>query len=892
MAEPTNLSHEQRNHIEKVGHWLLGALDEIAQWADIQLKREQKAEGGPYETTRFAIWQSLAEVRKAAELLLREPAIARIIVQWELPRQDCETLLVCRGSSAGTPEFDGVDLASYRSPLGRLAEFEPGDIAFARIAGEDRKGKIIERQRWTPIHSDELWDATDCVYEVDSWRRFTIASIRRFVEDLQGITTDAPLEAIYARAKEADNVLHERYRKAIDRIALRDQPILDRYQGEVFRMPLDRRVLLLGPPGTGKTTTLIKRIAQKQTLSELPQEELDLVQSANLAERFAASEGWAMFAPTELLTFYLRDAFNREGVPAWGHQLKTWQRERRHIGRDVIPILRTESRGRFRENERPTLQSLTSLSISNMYDSFAEFHLGRLADRCRDAVGRIVRTEEEESQELKTLLTDRLRLENRCPMEAILRLCPSPGLLLKVASGIEMQARVWTNQEANRILVAKPRILEQLHPFLVEANMIEEENDDDSEPDDELDVSPPSPADSEAILNRRAADLLRATLRTCATSAAMGVSPRRRMREVMSVVEGLLPPAKTASRIGRRILLRRALMVLIAAPRSWVFNVAGSYSQFRRRHPALYVADVGDRDELISGDEMDVLILLSLRNAMTVKNEWSDGAPPSWLSPIIDYHYPQVYVDEATDFSAVQLAALMQLSHPNLRSWFACGDFRQRITLTGISSKSELRWIEKTCGAKSTIELKNVEIPYRQSERLREFSEAINPDIEILPDRTHSVYQDDTPPLLLEGANDSVASSWLALRVSEIEKALGALPSIAVFVNGDDRIEPTVKAALEPLRDRSIQIVGCPQGRIMGDAQEVRVFDVRHIKGLEFEAVFFIGLDDFAEVEPELFHRFFYVGVTRAATYLGITCRNKLPNRLEPVRSLFSDDGW
>jgi hypothetical protein len=34
------------------------------------------------------------------------------------------------------------------------------------------------------------------------------------------------------------------------------------------------------------------------------------------------------------------------------------------------------------------------------------------------------------------------------------------------------------------------------------------------------------------------------------------------------------------------------------------------------------------------------------------------------------------------------------------------------------------------------------------------------------------------------------------------------------------------------------------------------------------------------------------VGVTRAATYLGLTCDDVLPGRLEPVRSHFRTDAW
>ena len=69
-------------------------------------------------------------------------------------------------------------------------------------------------------------------------------------------------------------------------MALRDQPTLDAYQDYVFRMPLDRQLVLLGPPGAGKTTTLIRRVAQKRTLEALSPEENDALEDNELIRTF------------------------------------------------------------------------------------------------------------------------------------------------------------------------------------------------------------------------------------------------------------------------------------------------------------------------------------------------------------------------------------------------------------------------------------------------------------------------------------------------------------------------------------------------------------------------------------------------------------------------------
>jgi DNA helicase IV len=114
------------------------------------------------------------------------------------------------------------------------------------------------------------------------------------------------------------------------------------------------------------------------------------------------------------------------------------------------------------------------------------------------------------------------------------------------------------------------------------------------------------------------------------------------------------------------------------------------------------------------------------------------------------------------------------------------------------------------------------------------------------------------------------------------------LPSVAVLVDGEGEVQPLAEALDRILSAHNIRVVACPTGQVVGQDNDVRVFDVQHIKGLEFEAVFFVSIDKLAAHHPQLFDKYLYVGATRAATYLGLTCSTPgLPEKITTLESQF-----
>ena len=141
-------------------------------------------------------------------------------------------------------------------------------------------------------------------------------------------------------------------------------------------------------------------------------------------------------------------------------------------------------------------------------------------------------------------------------------------------------------------------------------------------------------------------------------------------------------------------------------------------------------------------------------------------------------------------------------------------------------------------------------------------------------------------PSMFEAEGDLDAQAhWIAERIQEIEQKHERLPSIAILVPRAEDVKPLAKR-LEGLLE-SIPVSAHEEPGNLGRDEEIRVFPIHHVKGLEFEAAFFVGVDQLRRDDPKLFHRYLYVGSTRAATFLGFAANYRLPPEIGDLRDIF-----
>jgi hypothetical protein len=606
----------------------------------------------------------------------------------------------------------------------------------------------------------------------------------------------------------------------------------------------------------------------------------------------AHKQSWLMFTPTDLLKQYIKEAFNREQIPAPDDRIVTWTDYRRELARSRLSILQTATaKGRFVLKD--AAEFLAADAIANQiawFDDFSGWQVDHYWTEASDSASELGAGGDGNfatvAMQLETIYRSRGRTSDAATFIAIVDAATG------IRTVIEEMKKASDGQIRKALNTAVTRDRAFLDSFGAFLNTLADDPDEADEPDaEEEEEQHTTRVGREAAMNA----YMRAVRSTCRSLAA-GRTPSATSQagRIVQWLSDRMPTRDECLRIGRNIRTQDALRRHLNPIQRYVNDIPLRYGRFRRDRQAegrWYHSDAKfGRD--IGPFELDAVLLAMLRAGGSIlrdRRAMAEIDSPTFaaLRRIKDLYKNQIMVDEVADFSPLQLACMGALMEPRLNSFFACGDFNQRITEFGITSQADITPFFPD------IEIRTVEVTYRHTRQLNELAKAIVAATSrsgkvALPENVNS---DGFKPVVGRNLADVPAmAEWLACRIFEIERTSETLPSIAVLVNSEEAVQSVAEQLSKALEPQSLRAVACPEGKVIGQENDVRVFDVQHIKGLEFEAVFFVSVDELAAHRPTLFDKYLYVGATRAATYLGLTCTGStMPSIIEQLADQFGD---
>ena len=710
------------------------------------------------------------------------------------------------------------------------------------------------------------------------------------------LDNDSSLVLISDEDLQQENIPVHLNRYVSETAELKYQPILDPWQEEYKRKNFfnGTTAILDGGPGTGKTTTLIQRI--KFLIDDAALEDYsDHLNQSQKEHLSHASTNWVFYTPNELLKLYLKESMVREGLLANDQTVRVWQSERSAMMKLYGLInpgsLSSTSRLLHQRNSTPCyryeqarVNELFSVSESEIVKNICESLNDKLDKLLLDAPGVSF---SEMIERYKVVLSEikSNTFQSLCSTLNVVSAGIVSELLVKLTEGY--RAEVSRFIQLNKSLLNNDEFVQELYKLHCESKKID--------------------------FDLRALPTFLSELRT---NGEVPTVPQRFFQSlalqcINASEDGLNGILLSFVSTDEKMTLRNALKargVFLNRSRQLVKNsfslllsqwISDGFISFKKSSLARgasfymnnYASSIQDfKMKQLHNEEQSLLITHLNRTVDIINSNGYMNSKQKEQSKVffnsIAKRKTVIAIDEVTDLHPVDVAAIYSFKDSYLASVTLCGDLAQRLTSVGIR-----RW-EDLSGVIGRMKVNELQMSYRQGPKVLEIAEDI---YRKATERDHefvSYFQssDEEPdPLHKQVTSKKDEVEWLVKRVLEIYRAHGnKIPSIAIFVPSESDVNETAAIIndFQELVELDIKCVPCNQGQALGDSNSLRVFSIDYIKGLEFEAVFFLNIDKVLETRGRRIGlRLIYVGLSRAAFYLGITS-------YEPLSSLRLSEGF
>lgn len=725
--------------------------------------------------------------------------------------------------------------------------------------------------------------------------QFEIERLQRELEEEREEEKTAVLEQkINELEEKIDSELEQQQRYIRESTELRMQPILDPEQETIKRAKiLDGMLIIDGGAGTGKTTTLIQRI-NFLTAFTIGEYREDL--SPEVINELEGS--WRFFSPSRLLKQFLKNSMDSEGLNSNDRYTKVWSDYLNEVFKKYTlfnpstqnPFIKAHG---FSESVFPNDSSVLLRLFEMLNKAVLEDinkRLNRVIDSRIDGL-----SWSEKGEVLKQKAKSAL---NKDSIEAYIK-----------------QFEVWKKKERDsikddleelndklnrlsarievRVKENKPELYQEITDYLQERFEKRYEVDVDEEEEDEDFESEDSAIQTFNPQLERSRFFRRLTTAKALRSLKKGFNKRKVLKDWGDELEFSFENIDLTE-IGELIYFRTFTNRMIAGGGTAVLSRVPTVYKQIRSDIVDFLEENGYKNERfraliekdrkrIHTDEMNLVLWFinqTIKNLRMESPTTYDQLDHNYVTGFKEEVRSVVAVDEATDFSPLELAAISSFSDPRFNSVTLSGDLMQRMTASGIAD-----W-EALDNLFPEAQVERLTVSYRQSPTLLELASQLYENVTgVKPDFKAYIPKSkgEPKPVVVQKESSEEISDWLEHQIIGVYSAYGnSIPSVAIFAESDEAVIQIAKALQESDRLLDVGITirhSTSDSELVPDAQ-VCVYNIKNIKGLEFEAVFFANIDCLDVPDEELLQKYLYVGLSRAAYYLGVSYKKELPESL------------